>query len=324
MNKKCIFLLPYFGPFPIYFQLFLDTFAFNKTFNMLLITDNDLSKYKMPPNVISLHISFLELKDKIRNALKMEIKLPSPYKLCDFKPAYGFVFFEEIQGYSYWGHCDCDLIFGDLSKLDPLIKEGYDKLFCSGHMTLYKNNIENNSLFMRDFCGRPLFKEAFSTNDIFGFDEDYFQDNIQSIYLNNHKIIYTKDLCFNPDMTYYNFRRRYYDPSIRQWITDSKFSSIFWENGTLYSISSHKTRATYLYCHLQGRKPKFKFVNDYKSILIRPDKISCSSKTAFTRHFVFNLQALIAFAKRIKYCFYKKKDPKCYRNYIEYIRESID
>ena len=67
--------------------------------------------------------------------LGFHVSLDQSYKLCDFKPAYGFLFEEYLQGYQFWGHCDIDTIMGNLSKLltDELLNQ-YDKLFCMGHM----------------------------------------------------------------------------------------------------------------------------------------------------------------------------------------------
>ena len=47
----------------------------------------------------------------------------SPYKLCDYKPVYGLIFDEDLQDYDFWGHCDVDLIFGDIRKFINLYKK---------------------------------------------------------------------------------------------------------------------------------------------------------------------------------------------------------
>ena len=35
-------------------------------------------------------------------------------KLCDYKPAYGLIFEDELIGYDYWGFCDTDILLGDI------------------------------------------------------------------------------------------------------------------------------------------------------------------------------------------------------------------
>ena len=142
--KKCVFILPYFGKFKNYFPLFLKSCGSNSDFDWLLITDVQITD-PIPPNVQIRRMSFEGLRKRIQSKFDFEISLPYPYKLCDFKPAYGLVFEEWIQEYEWWGYCDCDLILGNLSKfLFPLFEKEYDKLFAVGHMTLYRNTYWNN------------------------------------------------------------------------------------------------------------------------------------------------------------------------------------
>ena len=156
--KKCVFILPYFGKFNDYFNLFLKSCEKNAKYNWLIFTD-DIKKYNYPSNVSVIYTTFDEIKECFKNKIGFEISLPSPYKLCDFKPTYGLVFEEYIQEYEYWGHCDCDVIFGNLDKiLSPLLNEGFDKLFAAGHLTIYKNTLENNRRFLQDYHGKNLAK----------------------------------------------------------------------------------------------------------------------------------------------------------------------
>ena len=71
--------------------------------------------------------------DKIYIQAKYDfsINLPSPYKLCDFKPAYGEIFNEFISSFDYWGYCDVDLIWGNIRKFlsNDLLDKEYDKIF---------------------------------------------------------------------------------------------------------------------------------------------------------------------------------------------------
>ena len=48
--KKCIIILPYFGKFNNYFNLFLKSCEKNPDFSWLIFTD-DKSKYNYPENV---------------------------------------------------------------------------------------------------------------------------------------------------------------------------------------------------------------------------------------------------------------------------------
>ena len=128
MNKKCVLILPYFGKFNNYFQLFLKSCEKNPQYNWKIFTDND-ECYVFPVNVEVIKTSLEEVKNIAESKLGFSICLDKPYKLCDYKPAYGLIFEEMIGEYEYWGHCDCDLIFGNLDKmLIPLLKKGYSKI----------------------------------------------------------------------------------------------------------------------------------------------------------------------------------------------------
>ena len=99
-------------------------------------------------NITIVYQTFSEFKKLIESRLGQKISLENPYKLCDYKPIYGYVLYEQIKQYEYWGYCDCDLIWGNLYPfIEPLIEKNYDKVFASGHLTLYRNTQENNELF---------------------------------------------------------------------------------------------------------------------------------------------------------------------------------
>ena len=89
-------------------------------------------------------ITFEKLKLIIQNKFDFDIALKAPYKLCDYKPAYGYLFQEYLEGYEYWGYCDVDMIFGNLKRFlpDNVIGE-YDKIGHLGHLSLYTKSNGN-------------------------------------------------------------------------------------------------------------------------------------------------------------------------------------
>lgn len=164
--KKCCFIIPYFGKLPKYFEIFAKTCSTNKNYEWLIFTD-DNKKYITPSNVKIINMSFEELVKMIQKKFNFEIWLKKPYKLCDYKPSYGYVFEDYIREFKFWGHCDLDTIMGNLEKLiTEEMLENYDKIFCLGHMVLYKNNFENNRLFMKKYNGEELYKKVFSSEEI--------------------------------------------------------------------------------------------------------------------------------------------------------------
>ena len=260
MNKKCILILPYFGNFKNYFNMFLMSCDMNDKINWLIISDQQCpTNYK---NIKWINMEFSEFKHLVQSKFDFSISLDTPYKLCDYKPSYGYVLEDYIKGYDYWGYCDCDLIFGNLNEmLVPLLNDNYDKLFVAGHLTIYKNNEQNNRRFMKkNSKGIYLYKIAFSNKKIFGFDEDYYQENVHVLFQNDKCKLYEKDLSFNISTTFYNVFRECYDYKTHSWGTESLKSNLLIWNGkeilSFHRFNRNIKKNRYLYAHLQMRKMK--------------------------------------------------------------------
>lgn len=292
MNKKCVFILPYFGNFKNYFQLFLNSFSRNTSYDLLIFTDNT-NKYDYPENVKVIKYTLDTFRQNANKKFGFSVSLNAPYKLCDYKPSYGFLFEEYIADYPYWGFCDCDLIFGNLEEiLTPLLDEGYDKLFAAGHMTVFKNNYDNNSRFMKPLDGRYLYKEAYTTDKIFVFDEDYKCDrnpdgsNVHGLFLNDDAKVFQTDLSMNPTARHARFKRAYYSEQSRTFLfeDDIKTARYFWNNGNiteaLYNKDDDKIEyINYLYLHLQQRKMRIKNDAEGSDIIeILPDRFVRAEK----------------------------------------------
>ena len=95
-------------------------------------------------------LSFDDLRKKVQSKFDFEISLKTPYKLCDYKVAYGFIFEEELKGYDYWGFCDTDVLLGDiyqfLEEHSFLRMTMLDMVFL-GHLQIFKNSREVNRVF---------------------------------------------------------------------------------------------------------------------------------------------------------------------------------
>lgn len=169
--KKIVFICPYFGAFPDYFNLTLKSIEYNKTIDWLIITDIK-EKYDYPDNVKVINMSFTELRKKVQSCFDFKIYLGKPYKLCDYKCAYGLMFEEYIKNYDFWGHCDLDCIYGDLRKFLPenILKEN-ERIYCLGHMSLYKNNDKVNNIFKNKIDEETDYKNIFTKERPFSFDE---------------------------------------------------------------------------------------------------------------------------------------------------------
>ncbi len=167
-NKVCI-IACYFGKFPEWFDLWYKSASMNSKFNFLLITDQNVEK--KVTNIKVLNMSLDNFSEYCSKKLNLKIEIHKPYKVCDFRPAYGMIFEEYLKEFTFWGHCDLDQIWGDLSKfIDDKILDEYDKINCCGHFTLYKNNPKIKSLYEHKGAAYS-YKTVFQSDYNYAFDE---------------------------------------------------------------------------------------------------------------------------------------------------------
>lgn len=264
MKKKGAFIIPYFGHFNNYFQFFLNSCKYNSDYDWIIFTD-DKTKYEYPSNVIVHYTTFEKIKKYIQNKFTFPIELNYPYKFCDLRPMYGYIFSNYLKKYPFWGHCDVDLIFGDIDEfITDNIREKYDRIGVLGHFTLYKNNEKVNKAFMLPLHGRERYKEVLTQNRNFSFDEE-FNDSINNILVsNNFKIfnrvheagLYTKTSNFRLNHLTDNWN---YD-------IEPKTKNIFvWRKGKLtrYTLRNNNVITNdYLYIHFQSRPMKVNTQNN--------------------------------------------------------------
>lgn len=245
MSKKIIFIVPYFGKLPPYFDVWMQSMGRNHTVNILFISDL-LSDKNMPDNFRLLNWSFQVTKDYIQKKFPFIISLESPYKLCDFKPAYGYIFKDYISDYDYWGYCDIDTVFGDIRKfIEPLLHT-YDVIGKYGHMMLYRNCPNINESFKQKGAHFG-YQEVFSHKQIYAFDEitGVHQIFCKESYHCFFELDFMADIC----EFYSNFRMYHNAHNFKKQI-------FLWENGKLYMAYLEKHRIKYkefLYIHFQKR-----------------------------------------------------------------------
>lgn len=170
-----LLILPYYGKYPIWMNAFLRSCAFNPRLKWMIFSDIEVPAYQ-PPNVRFIPLKKTDLSDLIFQKTGIRHELKNPHKLCDFKPLYGHIFEDYLKDKSYWGHCDMDVIWGDITSfLSRISFEGYDiistrpRVIC-GHFTLYRNTTEINFFYKQV----PNYKKAFELIDYQGFDEGFF------------------------------------------------------------------------------------------------------------------------------------------------------
>lgn len=171
MILKVAFIVPYIGKLPNYFQLWLDSCSYNTNFKWFIFTD-DKTEYIYPKNVIRILTTFNDIRDRFQSLFQFKICLDKPYKFCDLRPLYAFAFKEYIKDCDFCGYCDLDLIWGNLSKyINCETTKSVDRISEWGHCCLYRNKEDVMSLYKRKFDNTYDYKEVFTSDCNYLFDE---------------------------------------------------------------------------------------------------------------------------------------------------------
>lgn len=171
MNKITL-LIPYFGNFPVWAPLFFETVRLNPTINFIFYTDCDFSQYTYIKNVSFKKMSW---KEYVQNAQKQFpfFKPANAYKLCDLRPMYPIIHFEDIKNADFYGWTDMDILFGDIRTFyTNEILEKYDVLSThdvriSGHLAIFRNTKKNRNLYTKIYN----WKEKLTHPEFVGIDE---------------------------------------------------------------------------------------------------------------------------------------------------------
>lgn len=246
MKYKICLIIPYFGKLPNYFQLWLNSCKHNPDIDFLIYTD-DKTKYEYPKNVILKYTTFDEIKKRIQQNYDFPIALKNAYKLCDYKVAYGEIFSKDIEKYDFWGHCDLDLIWGDIRMfITDEILDNYEKILPRGHFSIYKNTKEINSRYKNEVKDVISYKEVFTSNHSFAFDE---WNGLYKIYKKQNYKLYEDEICADISVKYNILNiNSTKENSIFTWNVENEKSKIY-----SYTYKNKIVKKEYMYIHLQKR-----------------------------------------------------------------------
>ena len=248
-NKICIIGV-YFGKFPRYIDLWLKSCAYNPTIDFFVFCDEYIDK--VPSNVCIIKSSLSDFKKRASKVLGFECVLNHAYKLCDYKPIYGLVYKDYVAEYDYWGHCDFDLIFGDLQFFfDQYSLYNYDRFHSLGHLSLYRNTDEVNRRYQCEGSNVD-YREVFSCDRSCVFDEI---PGMTAIYMKNNFSMFTKNIYVDVASVYDRYR------IIEQYSLDKKainypYQIFYWENGKCYRAffdNGKLYEEEYQYIHFKKR-----------------------------------------------------------------------
>lgn len=233
--SRIVVIGTYFGlrEWPVWFPAFLLSCAKNDTIHWLLFTDCEQPTVNFP-NIRFVRMSLQELNDLASIKLGFRIQKGAMSQM-DLRPTYGVIFDEYIIGFDFWGHCDIDVVWGDIrSFFTEDILQNYDvisprKNFIAGHLTLWRNRHEINNFFKII----PAYRDLLLSREHHGLNEA-----IISTYLRNPP---TRPEAENPVRIYWKEQmivRFYRKVTPHGWC---------WDKGKIYD-ANHRERI-YLHFH---------------------------------------------------------------------------
>jgi len=269
---KSYIFIPYFGNFPNYFQLYLNSLGKNQdVLTVFFLTDIDMSSYNIPPNAIRIEITFDNIRERLSKFLLKEynrevdpkVVLPIAYKFCEIKIIYPILFNDimlehNITEDDFVGWGDCDLIYG---KLNNFIKyeENYHVIGgFHGHFTVIKN-IESLKDLYKEI---PKYADFILENKYCGTDEIAYREPLANyLKTNNYKRCYLNaSFCDIVPPIFYNMFRKNHTELAKNFFDvynptkDINYLYYSKEDSKLIVYYDDKSAREVSYCHLQKRK----------------------------------------------------------------------
>lgn len=255
---KTALILPYFGRFDTLFPLWLETCRWNKNFDWLVFTD-DRRAFDYPENVKVIYMEFAELKEKIQALYDFKIALDAPYRLCNFRPAFGEVFEEYLDGYDTWGFCDNDMLYGNLSAMLPKELPIQYKVGGFGHLSFVPNTDKIRSLYRY----ADAYRLAFTHSNLLFFDEDTWPYILKA---KGYEILKLHIADFMPRL----WQHEVLEEPGREWM--NKAHCFVWTEGKLWRYYEDKDgsvkREEYAYIHFLKRPMKVQEGIDIKKPMV--------------------------------------------------------
>lgn len=294
--KSIVIIFPYFGTLPPQYRMWRASALRNPSVDFMFFTDADVEPAK---NIIVRKMQFSDFKQLAQNAFDFPIVLDRPYKLCEYKQAYGYILHDYIKDYDFWGFGDLDLVYGDIRTFltDEVLEHKF--LLGWGHLTLLHNDEETNTYFMKVISGYQNYKDAFTTSKITFFDEYGYNgcsDKWRDCRQENCWLEEPFDNASKPKESYHlNSMTRGWQQVIFEHI-GNKLYMLRFNNGKLEKKES-------LYAHFQHRGFMKDRVTDYSHFLVTPRAI-----IDYPKHFVRQRLRFLCRKRTLMTKYYQWKD----------------
>ena len=253
----CI-VIPYFGQWPFWVNLFIESCRLNPTVNWLIYTDCGLID-DCPENIEIKTISYGDYCKFVSNRLGINFYPKNPYKLCDIRPAYGLIHEDDLIDYDFWGFGDIDLIYGNIRHFLTNNRLAHKDIFSnhktrtSGHLCLVRNLSDLRFAFQKI----PQWQQKFTTKQHLAIDEKDFS-KLFLRHKNSPQFIKNIAAKLDPWLKRAEFVEAYSTPNARiAWIDGSYHfpKKWTWENGALTNDIDGDLE--FMYFHFYSWKKRF-------------------------------------------------------------------
>lgn len=114
-TSSILLIIPYFGQWPFWMPFFFESCRENADINWLIFSDCGAPE-NLPDNVTIKTTNRTDYHQLVSERLGIQFSPSDAYKLCDIKPALGFIHADRLEGYDFWAFGDIDVVYGNLRE----------------------------------------------------------------------------------------------------------------------------------------------------------------------------------------------------------------
>lgn len=273
--NSIVIIFPYFGTLPAQYWMWRESALRNPDIDFMFFTDCDVESAH---NIFVHKMQFSDFRQLMAKAFDFPILLDRPYKICDYRPAFAYALADYVKGYDFWGWGDLDVVYGDIRGFvtDEVLSH-YKMISGYGHFTLYHNDEDTNTYFMKLIEGYVDYKEALTRPESMYYDEygyKGFGDRWKNCRPQDCWLEWPFDNASKPKQSYhFNSLTRGWKQVIFEHV-GNKLYMIRFNHGKMEKKES-------LYAHFQHRPFMKDKVTDYSHFLVTPNAI-----IDYPKHFV--------------------------------------
>lgn len=266
---RVAFIIPYIGAWPRWSQLFFESCRFNTNVDVILLCQAG-PPFALTGNVRVAKMTRAEIIGRLEKVTGLSLGNMGVHKISDLKPFYGLAFADLLNGYTFWGYCDVDMMFGSLGKLltDEFLKSidlftAHNEYFM-GHFTILRNIQAINRLCFEI----ENWKECCLAPAAVHVDEQLFAEAVRK----NPHLRWKKPSNLSDELkgSFARFGITFAFFGEVAYLQPSDNPVVRWEKGSCYFENSNGRVTEVLYVHFMGTKRWWHWLFFNKTFVLQP------------------------------------------------------